>query len=178
MTLVLLQLGKTISGVAIGTALALISCVWPAAADESEMALWRLDCGTIDIEDVSYFSDTFAFDGQSAVLSNGCYLIRHGDQHFLWEAGLPTSYLGNKTRKDGWLSSLSVTLVDQLAQIDLTPSDISLLSVSHFHGDHIGQAAELTNATLLLSEAGANWIRDNQPDNARRRLSHWFEGDG
>lgn len=169
---------RTIAANAVGAVFVWCLCMAAPAAAKSDLALWRLDCGTMDIEEMSYFSDAFAYDGQSVFLSNGCYLVRNGDRYFLWEAGLPASYLGNETRNNGWLSSLSVTLEDQLAQIDLEPADITLFGISHYHGDHIGQAPAFTNATLFISEADANWIRKSPPGNARSKLAHWFDGDG
>ncbi|PJN92588.1 hypothetical protein CNY89_28395, partial [Amaricoccus sp. HAR-UPW-R2A-40] len=56
--------------------------LWPAAAAEIEM--WRLDCGRINVPDLNAFSDAFAYGGQSRVLTDGCYLIRHDDAYPLW----------------------------------------------------------------------------------------------
>lgn len=46
-------------------------------------------------------------------------------------------------------------LVDQLAQLDLTPADIDFFSLSHSHFDHVGNAAVFANAG-----ASATWIVD------------------
>ena len=151
----------------------------PAVAQQAaQIQLWRLDCGEMAIDDISYFSDAHLYDGQSAVIGNGCYLIQSGDQYLLWDAGLPTSVLGNTTPQSGWTSSLSITIVDQLAQLEIAPGDIDYLGVSHFHGDHIGQAADFSQAALLMSAADAEWIRENPPGNARRRLAPWFDNGG
>lgn len=143
----------------------------------TELEMWRLDCGEMIIDDISYFSDTYRYAGKSADLGNGCYLIRHGEHYLLWDAGLSKEYLNNSTKEDGWLETISSTLVDQLTEIGVSPADIDYLGVSHFHGDHIGQAADFGEATLLISRADADWIRKNPPGNARRRLSHWFDGE-
>lgn len=153
---------------------------FPASAigqQSAQLQLWRLDCGEMAIDDISYFSDAHAYDGQSAVIGNGCYLVQHGDQYLLWDAGLPASVLNNTTSRGGWTSSISQTIADQLAQLDITPADIDFLGISHFHGDHIGQAQDFANATLLMSTADADWIRENPAGNAHNKLAPWFEGE-
>ena len=145
------------------------------ASEVTDIELWRLDCGQMIIDDISYFSDSYKYEGQSAKITNGCYLVRHGDQYLLWDAGLPRDVLGNTTANNGWTSSINVTIEDQLKVLGLEIEDIDFLSVSHFHGDHIGQAAEFTDATLLMSGTDATWIREHPSGNARRRLAPWFD---
>jgi len=159
----------------LGFVLPLLLSSWPAAA--ADLELWRLDCGEMAIDDVSYFSDTHTYDGQSATISNGCYLIRNGDRLLLWDAGIGRDYLGNTESRDGWLSSISVTIEAQLEDIGYKTSDVNFLGISHFHGDHIGQAPEFPGATLLLHNAAIEWIRNNPPRNARSKLSAWFDGE-
>lgn len=149
-----------------------------AAAESTGPELWRLDCGEMIIDDISYFSDTHAYDGQSAAISNGCYLIRSGNKYLLWDAGLPHESLANTTSEDGWLSTFKVTVAEQLGQIGVKVSDIDFLGVSHFHGDHIGQAADFSHSTLLMNRSDLEWIRNRPPGNARRRLGSWFDGEG
>ncbi|MEZ5893156.1 MAG: N-acyl homoserine lactonase family protein [Parvularculaceae bacterium] len=148
-----------------------------AASNAPELRLWRLDCGGMIIDDISYFSDAFAYEGRPAEIGNGCYLIQHGDAYMLWDAGLPRDYLNNKTAdEDGWLSFVTVTIADQLALIGVTPDQINFLGLSHFHGDHVGQADEFQTATLLISGADASAIRGKPSGNASRRLAPWFGG--
>ncbi|MEM9494805.1 MAG: N-acyl homoserine lactonase family protein [Pseudomonadota bacterium] len=155
-----------------------LACAFASApGEDASVELWRLDCGTMDIDDLSYFSDTYLYDGQSGLISNGCYLIRHGGAYLLWDAGIPSSLLDNTKSNGGWVSSISITLKDQLEQIGLAPDDITYLGISHFHGDHIGQAADFANSTLLMSSADANAIRIAPTGSARRRLAAWFDGE-
>ncbi|MEM9619911.1 MAG: N-acyl homoserine lactonase family protein [Pseudomonadota bacterium] len=148
-----------------------------AAPQTGDVELWRLDCGEMVIDDISYFSDSYKYEGQSATISNGCYLVRNGDRYLLWDAGLPREVLGNTIANQGWTSSISITIADQLSELGLGVDDIDFISISHFHGDHIGQAGEFSSATLLMSEADASWLRQRSPGNARRRLAAWFQGD-
>ena len=96
-----------------------VACSSAAAADAPDIEMWRFDCGQMIIDDVSYFSDAFYYDGQSATLSNGCYLVRNGERYLLWDAGLPRELLGNTTSNHGWTSSIRVTIADQLDEIGL-----------------------------------------------------------
>lgn len=146
-----------------------------SAGIQTDLELWRLDCGEMIIEDIHYFSDTHSYDGQSATISNGCYLIRNGDRFLLWDAGIPREYLGNTEFRNGWLSTISVTIEEQLRRIELKTSDIDFLGISHFHGDHIGQAKEFSEATLLMNSADVDWIRSDPAGNAWLRLSPWFD---
>jgi N-acyl homoserine lactone hydrolase len=158
---------------------ALIACVGfgdsSAWASERTVQLWRLDCGEMAIDDIAYFSDSYHYRGQFAEISNGCYLVRNGDRYLLWEAGLPVEVLNNKTKEDGWLERISSTLESQLATIGVTPKAIEFLAVSHYHGDHIGQADRFSDSTLLMNKADVTRIRNVAPGNARKRLSAWFD---
>lgn len=147
------------------------------AKDARDIELWRLDCGTMDIDDIAYFSDAFVYEGQSAFITNGCYLIRNGADYLLWDAGLPRDYLGNDDPEGGWTSALSVTIAQQLETLGVAKTEIDFFAPSHFHGDHIGQAAEVDHATLLMSEADVGWLKARPPGNAKRRLAPWFDGD-
>ena len=164
-----------VKSVRVALAIGLVSCSGAAVADAPDIEMWRLDCGQMIIDDISYFSDAFYYDGQSATLDNGCYLVRNGERYLLWDAGLPREVLGNTTPNHGWTSSIRVTIADQLDDIGLDADDIDFVGTSHFHGDHIGQAAEFSGATLLIGKGDAEWIRENPPGNARRRLAPWFE---
>ena len=44
------------------------------------------------------------------------------------------------------------TLAEQLEQLGIKPEDVDILGISHMHGDHIGQAAQFTNARLVIGK--------------------------
>lgn len=60
-----------------------------AAAPKADVMIWRLDCGQIMMNDAAPLSDAGIYNGKSRRLSVGCYLIRHGKELMLWDAGLP-----------------------------------------------------------------------------------------
>lgn len=124
-----------------------------AAAAQSEVRLYALDCGQITALDAGVFADDGAYDGVGKALVDPCYLIRHPAGDLLWDTGVPE---GIADAPDGVTSPpfairVPHRLTDQLAALDLTPADIEFLSVSHGHFDHIG------NANLF---AGSTWIVD------------------
>lgn len=124
----------------------------PPVAGARDMEMWRLECGDIHLADGATFSDTHLFDGQPRALAGSCYLIRHGNDYLLWDAGLPKSLIGAPTSEHGVSLSLKRSIVDQLAELGIDPKAISKVAVSHYHFDHTSQLPDFPNATLLISE--------------------------
>ena len=122
-----------------------------AQTDPPEVELWRLDCGTVKVNDLNMFSDTRAYTGETRELTASCYLIRHGEDYLLWDTGLPAALKGAATNDTDALSpTLDATIDEQLAEIDLTPADIGRIGISHYHFDHTGQAADFPDAELII----------------------------
>jgi N-acyl homoserine lactone hydrolase len=86
-----------------------------AWAQAPDMALSRLDCGTPNPPTAvnQRFSDTYSYGDLKLQLVYSCYLIKHGDDYLLWDVGhaMTTPNVAPK-----------VSLLDQLAKIDLSPS--------------------------------------------------------
>ena len=109
-----------------------------------EVTLTRFaDCGTQQAPTPvnQRFSDTFAFGDLKIQFVFSCYLIKHGDDYMLWDTGHAMT-APNVAPK--------VSLVDQLAQLKLTPDQIKYVGISHYHGDHVGQANSFPKSTLLM----------------------------
>lgn len=124
-----------------------------ATTNSADLELWRLDCGTVQVNELQQFSDTFNYVGKSKTLTNSCYLIRHNKQLMLWDTGLPEALLNVKFTNEAMSPTLTRTLTDQLKQINIKPDDIDMIGVSHYHFDHVGQAAQFPKAKLLISNA-------------------------
>ncbi|MES2443878.1 MAG: N-acyl homoserine lactonase family protein [Pseudomonadota bacterium] len=135
----------------------------PAPAPEVE--LWRLPCGVLNGIDFDELSDTHRFDGQKRDLVVSCYLIRHGDEYLIWDAGLPEAALGD-----------SKPLRDQLAEIGIKPEQVRYIGVSHRHGDHTGQAAAFPGATLLIGAEDLEQLRTSTDAGDRAGVLPWLEG--
>ena len=57
------------------------------------------------------------------------------------------------------------SLADHLAQVKVKPEQVKFVGISHFHGDHTGQLAPFTNATLLIGKG--DW------DGVNRQRRRW-----
>ena len=157
----------------------LLALSMPAtAAPAPSLRLWRLDCGTVQINDLNLFSDTYAYVGQSKRLTASCYLIKHDDTYMLWDTGLPEASLGASLQAPGPMAaSLSRTIKDQLSEISVSPASISIIGISHSHWDHTGQAASFPQAKLFMGKGDVEALR--QPSSERAKpLDHWLNGGG
>jgi N-acyl homoserine lactone hydrolase len=109
-----------------------------------EIRLYVLDGGFIRDYDASDLSDDGAYNGRLIDLPAPCFLIRHPDGDLMWESGI------SRTRTDLDVAvEFGATLEEQLLKLELTPTGIRFVSVSHGHWDHSG------NAGLF---AGSIWI--------------------
>lgn len=118
------------------------------------LSLTRLDCGHADFKDMNgFFSDRpGVYPPGPGKVTDSCYLIRHGDQIMVWDTGLPAETKNKPMNQNGMVASIDRTLADQLGQLGVKPADVSVLGISHMHGDHIGQAAQFTNARLVVGK--------------------------
>ena len=118
--------------------------VAPALAQPARPALemWRLDCGEIHVTDLNVFSDTYAYVGRQMTLTDSCYLIRNGDRYLLWDTGLPGELAGSSATEGPFRMTVRERVRDQLARIGVQPGQVTFVGVSHYHDDHIGQAAD------------------------------------
>jgi glyoxylase-like metal-dependent hydrolase (beta-lactamase superfamily II) len=134
-------------------------------AEPTKVQMWRLDCGLFDIDDL---------EGRGRVLMPvSCYLIRHGDQLVLFDAGLESGLAAKPLRQTGQTLSLKRTIADQLKEIGVDPAGVGSLIVSHYHGDHHGQAESAPKARLLIGAGDASALRGEDDKGA---LKPWLEG--
>lgn len=136
-------------------AIALASVLTVAqAANAAEVKLWRLDCGSIQVKDLNAFSDTYDYTGTTRVLTDSCYLIKHDDAYLIWDTGLPAGMLNAPFDDNAPMSpTLKETLPAQLEKIGVKPDEIGTIGISHYHFDHMGQAADFPKAKLLMGQA-------------------------
>jgi N-acyl homoserine lactone hydrolase len=148
------------------------------AATPASMKVWRLDCGTLRVDNLDDYSDTFAYVGRSSRFTASCYLIQHVDKYMLWDTGLPDRDLGLPLQGAGSSDeSLSRSLPDVLADIGIEPEQIDIIGISHPHFDHTGQANHFPQARLLLGSGDVKALQvPGNPD--ARALAHWFGGGG
>src|SRR5436309_2599954 len=124
-----------------------------------EVTLTRFsDCGTPQAPTAvnQRFSDTYAFGELKVQFVFSCYLIKHGNDYMLWDTGHAMT-APNVAPK--------VSLVDQLAQLQLTPDQIKFVGISHFHADHTGQVASFPKALVLIGKG--DWDAISAPAKER-----------
>src|ERR1700712_5184660 len=138
-----------------------------------EMTLTRFsDCGTQQAPTSVHqrVSLTFAFGELKVQFVFSCYLIKHGDDYMLWDTGHAMT-APNVAPK--------VSLVDQLAQLNLTPDQIKYVGISHFHADHTGQVASFPKATVLIGKG--DWDAISAPTPAQgvnaAPFAAWLKGE-
>ncbi len=164
---------RTLSMLALGAGVNALVGLSAFAQAAPEITLTRLDCGTgaAPTEVGQRFSDTFDYAGLKLQLVFSCYLIKHGNDYMVWDTGQPTT-AGAVAPK--------VPLVDLLAQLKVKPEQVKYVGISHYHGDHIGQVAQLPKSILLIGKG--DWDALTSPKPAAgvnpEPFANWIKGEG
>ena len=162
----------TLTSLAIGASVGAMSSVAFAQSAAPEMSLTRLDCGTSAApQDVGRFSDTFSHGGLVLQIVFSCYLIQHGDDYMLWDAGHSMS-AGAVAPK--------ASIVDQLSRLSVKAEQVRFVGISHYHPDHTGQVGSFPQATLLIGKGDWDVLTSPKPPgNANPApFAHWIGGGG
>jgi N-acyl homoserine lactone hydrolase len=126
--------------------------------------LYVLDCGQGFGPDQSRWSPGVNV-GVPIELSDNCYLIHHAQGWFLWDTGITDAVAampdGLKGENGGPSWKRSKTLIGQLEQIGVKPSDIKAMGVSHTHPDHIGNVELFPQTMLYVQKAEYDWPGPN-----------------
>src|SRR3981189_308660 len=114
-----------------------------APAQAADMSLARLDCGTpqAPVAVNQRLSDRYSDGDLKLQFFFSSYIIKDGDYYLLWDTGhaMTTPNVAPK-----------VSVVDQLAKLDVKPDQIKYVGISHYPADHTGQVASFPKATLLI----------------------------
>ena len=146
----------------------------PASAQQAQPApaaalkLWRLDCGRLDENKARPWA------WQKVPTPCPCYLVAHGNRFLLWDAGVSKRALGNAHP----VAKLDRTITDQLAQIGVKPAQIEFIGISHYHGDHTGQATQFPKAKLLIGAGDLAALKRSPPPGgaAPTHIQPWIDG--
>ena len=116
-----------------------------------------------------------AYEGKKLQLTASCYLIRHADHYMIWDTGYPAQRPATPAGP-----AVKVSLVEQLAQLKIKPEQINYVGISHYHGDHTGQAASFPQATLLIGQGDWDVLKGPTPSGTTNAapLKHWLDGAG
>lgn len=123
--------------------------------EPGKIKLYTLDCGTLEVADMAAFSDDGKLKSQKAILANPCFLIRHPKGNLLWDLGYQEDLADKENGViffEHFHKTMKNKLSTQLKQIGLSPTDISHISFSHWHDDHIGNANLFSHAQWLVQE--------------------------
>lgn len=135
-------------------ALTITACATTKPAPSPQLMLYVFDCGSIELDDISDFGLS---NDETPVreLFVPCYLIVHGSDRLLWDAGLPLTLAGagEQELQPGARVNYANSLLNQLADLGIVPGEIEMVAFSHMHFDHVGAANAFSNATLLIQEA-------------------------
>lgn len=143
-------------------ALIVLLCVWSALTSAQprktqpppQVRLYVFDCGKLDIPDITPYQLTRA-EIATNVMSVPCFLVAHPKGTLMWDVGVVPDRLiapGAVGTMRGYGSSTR-RLETQLNEVGYTPSDITYLSFSHFHWDHVANANLFASATWLVRKA-------------------------
>ena len=117
--------------------------------------LYVIDCGTLTYnrpEDYQLTREEVADTNMSVP----CFLVIHPRGILLFDTGLSDRLVGRPLWEnvDGGYGQIKfTTLRGQLADIGVTPADITYLAISHSHWDHVGNANDYASSTWLTQKA-------------------------
>ena len=122
--------------------------------------LYVIDCGTLVYnrpEDYQLSRDEVADTNMSVP----CFLVIHPKGILLFDTGLSDRLVGRPLWEnvDGGYGQIKFTsLRGQLADIGVTPADITYLAISHSHWDHVGNANDYAGSTWLAQKAELDFM--------------------
>jgi N-acyl homoserine lactone hydrolase len=130
-----------------------LSAGLPLAAkpDVTSVRLYVIDCGRLKVDDPSRF-DFRKEEIKTLDFSVGCYLIAHPKGVMIWDVGVvPDSmFKADGTPGIKFYGSAAKTLKSQMAAAGYTAADVKYLALSHYHWDHMGNAADFAKSTWLI----------------------------
>jgi N-acyl homoserine lactone hydrolase len=151
--------GKAWRMFATGLLMSAALCLPRAASAAEALRLYTLDCGRLDFTDMGPLADTGEYAGKPGTMAVPCFLIQHGKDWMLWDAGLGDDIAaipGGKMHY-GFKWTVEKTLRSQLAQLGLKPDDIRYVGLSHLHADHSGNVGMFRRSTFLVSPIDVTW---------------------
>jgi len=116
--------------------------------------LYVLDCGTL----INDYPENFGLKREEVkydTFADMCFLIVHPKGVLLWDTGLEDEVAGRpvyETQRYIYQQIKFNTLRGQLADLGYRPEQITYLSLSHSHWDHIGNANLFARSTWLVEK--------------------------
>src|SRR5688572_6242680 len=138
------------------------------AIPQPPIKLWRLDCGRLDENKERPWA------WQKVPTPTPCFLIGNGSRYLLWDTGLSRRAIGANHP----VAKLERTITDQLTEIGVKPGQIEFIGISHYHGDHTGQATQFPKAKLLIGAGDLEALKSKTPPggSAPTHIQPWIDG--
>jgi N-acyl homoserine lactone hydrolase len=122
-----------------------------APAPPNSPRLYIFDCGVIKGLGV----ELFGFKAGEVPVRDffvPCYLVVHPKGTLMWDVGVvpDSAFKGDGAAVTQGPSTVTKPLLPQLAALGYTPTDITYLSMSHYHSDHTANANAFAGSTWLV----------------------------
>jgi N-acyl homoserine lactone hydrolase len=140
----------------------------------STVRLYVFDCGVLDIPDTSNYQ-LKPEELETTRMAVPCFLVAHPRGTLMWDVGaVPDSSF----KPDGSHAPLRYAratrpLTAQLAEAGYAPADITYLSFSHFHWDHVGNANLFAPTVTWLVRKREHEIMFEDPPSPRTEPAHY-----
>jgi glyoxylase-like metal-dependent hydrolase (beta-lactamase superfamily II) len=124
-----------------------------AVPPPKSVRLYVFDCGSLNIPDTSPYQ-LKKEQLTTSVMSVACFLVVHPRGTMIWDTGaVPDSSF--KPGVPGTLryATSTRTLTSQLSEAGYAPGEITYLTLSHFHWDHVGNSNLFASATWLVRKS-------------------------
>jgi N-acyl homoserine lactone hydrolase len=146
-----IRIALTAAAAAVTLALAGCASTEPMSGVER---MYVINCGENHVPDVSRWTPGVNV-GKPHVFANHCYLIRHAKGWMLWDTGNPDRLAAlprGQTSPVGITAFMKKPLAESLKEIGIKPAEIEHVAMSHFHGDHSGNANMFAVSTVYMQE--------------------------
>lgn len=143
---------------------ALAGCAGIPGGPPSVERMYVIECGENHVNDLSRWTPGLNA-GRTHVFGDHCYLIKHAKGWMLWDTGNPDrlAALPNGQTTPTATQYMRKPLAESLKQIGVAPADIQHFALSHFHGDHSGNASLFGASTLYMQTAEYDAIFGPEP---------------
>jgi N-acyl homoserine lactone hydrolase len=123
----------------------------------AHMRMYVFDCATLKDRDPAGYGLTRE-QVTSVDMSDPCFLIVHPKGLLLWETGLNDAVYDRPDGGGAKHDKIDKSLRNQLAAIGYQPADITYLAMSHWHGDHSGNANDYAGSTWIVQKAERDFM--------------------
>jgi len=121
------------------------------AQPPQSVRLYVFDCGSLNIPDTSPYQ-LKKEELATTYMSVPCFLVAHPKGTMMWDTGAVPDTAFKAGGAPGTLryATSKRPLTAQLAEIGYRPADITYVTFSHFHWDHVGNGNLFAGSTWLV----------------------------